>query len=311
MFRRVNREEVAARNPLTTLSRSDERSRAWTVYEEYEFKTSDDGPYVTAKGMKARKTYEPLVDSPHLFLDFARLHERKDPLALFDWLFEHGLLGLHASRARRFRPADGVTVDGYDDKGGPTETVGKQLYEAKMANHALCLYEAALSRDEAKLEKLIVSEEYWGDEFVQFLLELRAKRTGADRVDVLVEAAAFALWVQVDEVLNAFAYPVVTFEQSTDVLVFSKTSGLGSLTASVWPRNLLGAMYLQFYWLITSGGDLTRCRFCNRIVSLGPSAQGNKGRKVRTDKQFCDNRCRQNHHYQTKLKPARKRNEKS
>ncbi len=311
MFRKVNREEFAASNPLSTVSNELERAPLWTVYEKYELKESQEGSYlVAAKGTKGRKTYEPLVDTPHLFLDFARLHERKDPLVLYDWLFEHGLLGLHASHTRKFRPTDGVHNEGYDAKGGPSETVGKQLYEAKMANHALRLYEAALSRDEARLEEVIHGDEYWEYEQVRTLSELRAKRTQADRVDVLVEAAVLALWVGVDEVLRAFAYPVITFEQSVDIMTFEKTTNLGSLTASLWPRNLLGAMYLQFYWLITSGSDLTRCKFCNRVISLGPSTQGNKKRKVRNDKQFCNSHCRQNHHYQTKLKPAHLNNKR-
>jgi hypothetical protein len=82
------------------------------------------------------------------------------------------------------------------------------------------------------------------------------------------------------------------------------TANRESLTASVWPRNLLGAMYLQFYWLITSG-DVTRCKFCNGVISLAPPTLGGKGRKVRADEQFCDSHCRQNHHYHTKVKPTR------
>jgi hypothetical protein len=59
-------------------------------------------------------------------------------------------------------------------------------------------------------------------------------------------------------------------------------------------RNLLGAMYLQMYWLMTSGAELVRCEYCSRIISLAPPHPG--GRKRRRDKRFCDDACRQAHH---------------
>jgi hypothetical protein len=58
-------------------------------------------------------------------------------------------------------------------------------------------------------------------------------------------------------------------------------------------RNLLGAMYLQMYWLISSG-DAARCEHCHQIISLGRTHP--EGRKRRRDKRFCDDACRQAHH---------------
>jgi hypothetical protein len=58
--------------------------------------------------------------------------------------------------------------------------------------------------------------------------------------------------------------------------------------------NLLGAMYLQMYWLIEAGDKLTRCKHCNRVISLArPSPEG---RKPRDDTKFCDSACRQAHY---------------
>ncbi len=115
-----------------------------------------------------------------------------------------------------------------------------------------------------------------------------------------------------NEVLSAFAHPATTFELWSQDIAPEKTQNLGSLTASLWPRNLLGAMYLQFYWLITSAGDLSRCKHCGRFLSYAPpiSATG-KTRKPRNDKEFCDSRCRQNYHYHARLKPARQGKEKT
>jgi hypothetical protein len=54
--------------------------------------------------------------------------------------------------------------------------------------------------------------------------------------------------------------------------------------------DLLGAMYLQMYWILTSGGNLVRCEHCKRVISLArPHPQG---RKRRRDKRFCDDACR-------------------
>jgi len=59
-------------------------------------------------------------------------------------------------------------------------------------------------------------------------------------------------------------------------------------------RNLLGAMYLQMYWLMSSGGDAARCEHCSQLMSLARPHP--EGRKRRRDKRFCDDACRQAHH---------------
>ena len=66
---------------------------------------------------------------------------------------------------------------------------------------------------------------------------------------------------------------------------------------------LYGAMYLQMYWLMAAGGNVTRCKYCGRIISL--ASPGPDARKTRQDKKFCDDACRQRHHYHTKTKPKR------
>lgn len=85
------------------------------------------------------------------------------------------------------------------------------------------------------------------------------------------------------------------------------------LTRSWAPVNLLGAMYLQFYWVMTSTGDLSRCKYCGQIISRAPSIAdtGETGRKPRQDKEFCDERCRYNYHYHNRIKPAREGKNKS
>src|SRR5215213_10034326 len=62
----------------------------------------------------------------------------------------------------------------------------------------------------------------------------------------------------------------------------------------IWPLdNLLGAMYLQMYWLMTSAEELKRCEHCGL---LNPLARPHpKGRK-RRDKRICDDACHRAHH---------------
>ena len=76
------------------------------------------------------------------------------------------------------------------------------------------------------------------------------------------------------------------------------------MAPSLRPRNLLGAMYVQFYWLVASAGDLSRCKHCNRIISYASPIPGSRDRKPRKDKEFCDKRCRQNYHYHNRIKPS-------
>jgi len=76
------------------------------------------------------------------------------------------------------------------------------------------------------------------------------------------------------------------------------------VTASWNFKSLLGAMYLQMYWLMGSGGNVTRCRYCGRIISVASPAPDAR-KTPRQDKKFCDDACRQRHHYHTKTKLRR------
>jgi len=62
----------------------------------------------------------------------------------------------------------------------------------------------------------------------------------------------------------------------------------------IWPLdNLLGAMYLRMYWLMTSAEELKRCEHCGLLNPLArPHPEGRK----RRDKKICDDACRQAHH---------------
>ena len=81
----------------------------------------------------------------------------------------------------------------------------------------------------------------------------------------------------------------------------------GSLSQGWWFRNLLGAMWLQMMWLVTSRDTAPRCQFseCNRIIrfekpeDLGPDPGLRKNfcgpHKKHKHTKFCSTNCRVKH----------------
>lgn len=325
MWRRLNREDFAQSNLLLP-DRELHRPFYWQVYEDYEILPSTDNnqgpPYIQAashgksRRPEAIKLYEPLTDTPYLFLEFARIPDDKDPSsALIDWFHKYGLLGFtprnpHYSESL---PPEDETISRvipeirYDDTGGRYdhfELIWSIVFEA---NESLNLYEAALSRDEDKLKNVLFPEEdqeYAQDR--QQTLERRARISGADWIDLLVGSALNQTMEYVRGNIYAFTYPEITYPQHKLVWNLNNMPPLrvDQLTRSWGARNLIGAMSLQFYWLITSDSDLSHCKYCGRIITYAPPFPESARRKPRKDKEFCDSRCRQNYHYhnRTKLK---------
>jgi hypothetical protein len=314
----LGKEDLAGVNPFLR-----ERGRHirffWCVYESYETVDPGDGlPYLQAVTQAEDETprrvrvYDPLVDTPRLFLDFARIAERKDPgEALSQWLRQYGLLGL-AHRRPLWVPEGSPEVVvpplQYDDRGGLGETLDAVWYEVYLTNHILALYEAVLNRDADELESLLFSDEE--SEWSETRLEHangRTRKTSGDRIDALVNHALSQVWEHLSSTLAVFAYPAVT---STRRNTYPEPLLTVDRMAATWRvRNLLGAMYLQFFWLVTSAGELSRCKQCGRIISYAPpipAGKDHEARKPRKDKEFCDSRCRQNYHYHNRIKPARK-----
>jgi hypothetical protein len=313
LLRRLGKEDLASVNPF--LKEGELRKPfAWRVYEDYETVDQEDGlPYLRASTRKGFETpqpvrvYDPLVDTPRLFLDFARIAERKNPgEALSQWIRQYGLLGF-ADSSPQWTPEGSPEVvvppNVYDDRGGPGETLDAVWYEVYMTNHVLALYEAVLNRDTDKMEALLFPPED-DPELLnrrgQYVNELMHE-TGSEWIDVLVDRALGQVWEHV-MALAVFAYPAIT---PTGSLNSRPLLTVDRLNASWGVRNLLGAMYLQFFWLVTSAGKLSRCKYCGGIISYAPPVPVGEGRKPRKDKEFCDSRCRQNFHYQNRIKPAR------
>jgi hypothetical protein len=127
-----------------------------------------------------------------------------------------------------------------------------------------------------------------------------------DNVDSLAKVAMRIVVERVQDTLAPLVRPSLGTLAPSKAEAHTRWWQPELLTRSWVPVNLLGAMYLQFYWAMTSSGDLSRCRFCRRIISRAPwiSSSG-QTRKPRNDKEFCSSRCRQNYHYHNRVKSAR------
>jgi hypothetical protein len=241
--------------------------------------------------------YWPLVENPDLFLEFARLADdggldnaatvdhldtdKNEDVAL-RWAREHGVLGL-----TRVRPDD-FGFRGASTRGGVEDAVGAFAREAWRANACLRLYEAATAEE---LDTDLISS-YMYPRQKTFFLHTPAR------------ARAWALDVVATETQNQIAgnaYPALYGEIRRLVAGWSFT-------------NLLGAMWLQMFWLLTATEQPQRCKNCDRIITYEQPdqlMQGTKpndrsaGYRTRKDKRFCSKKCRNRYTYLTTIKPRR------
>jgi hypothetical protein len=249
---------------------------------------------------KARKegwVYSPLVREPDLFLKFARLADDggldnaatvdgldtdKNADAALDWAETYGVLGL----------TPGVEVEGFrgaSTRGGKEDTVSSFAYEAWVANGCLRLYEAA------------TAEELDVDLIASYMDNPRHKSFYTRTPALTREWALDAVASKTQRKVAGNAYPALYGE-------------VGRFAAGWSFTNLLGAMWLQMFWLLTATEMPRRCRQCHKIIAYEQPEQPMRGTKpndrsggyrTRRDKTFCDKRCRDRYQYRTKTKPRR------
>lgn len=245
------------------------------------------------------RVYEPLKEEPDLFLKFARLYEQgRRPQAALEWANQYGALTcslvIHMDRNKLK----------YEDP-SPREQVEDFFEEVDRAATILYLYEAVLSRNEDAVAVLIVHGPS------PFLMEIYKNHwlqscTSEEHGNDLLTFALFALMAEVSRMVRTYAY------QQLHIPAELADLPLASRMRQSWSfDNLLGAMYVQMYWLLAAGEkNVTHCLYCRKLISLtrGASATENlrKPRKPRQDKQYCDHLCRQRHYYHTKEKFRRK-----
>lgn len=267
-----------------------QRGGAWAVAERYELRYPGSGGerFIRAPTVRSPQevhdagderlkgelwTYPPLVDSPDLFLRFARLGETLDPdgdtdpnaEAFLEWAETYGVLGLTR--------AGGL----YTVRGGSADTVRAFAHEARTAGALLRLYEATTA-EPVDLQTI-----------AEYPLPRDMDRTpGAER-----ERALGAIARHVQGRIFRFCSPAHYrhgngFEGGYDF------------------KNLLGAVWLQMHFLLISR-HTSRCRNpeCNRVVdferppeetpqeSLERTSEGRrKPHRTRSDKRFCSRPCR-------------------
>lgn len=226
-------------------------------------------------------SYDPINDVPDLFLRFARLYgEPHFDRAALDFANRYGLPNGEDERAATFGEA------GYE-----TEAMNWRLsqfhHEARRAWVVLALYEAVLN-DEDQTVRQLLSEHGEIEPFEGYLYLLEMGPDGHQNF-----ALATGLRCALDateEVVHKYCRQQIMLHMSPDM----RPSLSHEIDISWTFDNLLGAMYMQMYWLIASSDSTTRCKYCGRIISLGRPHPD--GRKRRRDKRFCDDACRQAHH---------------
>ena len=256
----------------------------WEVWPEYEVGESCDGVrYVQAAGTAHLEPdeYEPLVNYPGLFLEFARLadgeHLGREPedVAL-KWTRARGTLGQTTVEH------DGRV--GASTRGGVEDSVDAFVGEARAANSVLNLFQAAADPNRVDVESIReVFARYFPRKYIDFFTDTphRARTNALHRVaDTVANRVAGTCYP------TAYEQPDRTWKQGYD---FS---------------NLLGAMWFQMLWLLTAD-DVRYCEYpeCNGVVTYEQPVEGNK---PRSDKEFCSDKCRvYNHRLKKRIEAAR------
>jgi len=206
------------------------------------------------------------MEAPDLFLKLASLYEEPN--------FEEAALVF----SRKF----GLPGGSSSEKGGRPDGMHLSGFrkECKRAWVILRMYEAALNQDQEAASRMFST---YVNEFSD---AVQRENVEEHYMVIFVLASSF-----VANTAGELCRPAISITETT----FSQPQPDASWVKSAWQfDNLLGAAYLQMYWLMTSAGDLAHCEYCGQTISLARSRPA--GRKRRRDKRFCDDACRQAHH---------------
>jgi len=240
---------------------------SWGVCDEYQLRGNRIVARFDERYREKWTGYQPLVDTPDLFLKFARLHEAPN----------------FGEAARQFCQRYGLL----HERTQRQQDLSSFYRSAKHAWIVLRLYEGILNGNAPAVESL-VSQNLDEDSEFKNSFELYVLFPELSEEEKWLSTAISEVTWLVGVVVRDLCYPALDFEELTIPLDYSK------IRSTIGFRNLLGAMYLQMHWLLASGGNLVRCEHCRRVISLArPHPQG---RKRRRDKRFCDDACRQAHH---------------
>ena len=265
--------------------------RGWVKCDRYEIQGHEIivAPYRVReleRGLRAQDgegwtIYSPINDVPDLFLRFARLYGEPDfDKAALGFATKYGLPKANDARPAPFRGPE-------YEKIVLAWNLSEFRHEARRAWVTLALYEAVLN-DEDQAVRQLLSEHGEIEPFGSWLDDLKMDR---DEDQNWALAVGFRCAVDAtEEVVHKYC------RQQADLSLYPDVRPSVSHEMDiVWTFDiLLGAMYLQMYWIMASSNTKSRCEHCGRIISLGRPHPD--GRKRRRDKRFCNNACRQAHH---------------
>jgi hypothetical protein len=244
------------------------------VCEGYEMQ----GAWITASfdadDLERWRSFQPLKEEPDLFLRFSRIWQEKNfPGAAVAFAHRFGLPRATGTESRPFQP---------------TRLSLREFFEeSQRAWVALSLYETVLNKDGASARALLEEHRHLDAGLENCYKHMQP--TSADVVPLTPLQGAVAGYARI-------IYGMVRELSSQSVSVTFDRPDLDPTSVKVtWSfDNLLGALYLQMWWVVTSSGELSRCEQCGRLISLSRPDPG--GRKRRSDKRFCDDACRQAQH---------------
>ncbi|MBD0328030.1 MAG: hypothetical protein ICV68_16520 [Pyrinomonadaceae bacterium] len=237
--------------------------------------------------------YWPLVRHLELFLTFAGLADDggldnaatvdeldtdKNASVTLDWAQTYGILGLTPVEVDGFR--------GASTRGGEADTVASFAHEAWVANGCLRLYEAA------------TAEELDMDLIASYIAHPRYKSRYTRSPAIARESALDAVATETQKRVAGRVYPALY-------------GVVGKFTSGWTFTNLLGAMWLQMFWLLTASETPRRCKQCDNIIAYEQPDQPTQGAKKRGRKKerFCSKQCSDRYTYLTKTRPRRRAGE--
>lgn len=245
------------------------------------------------------EVYQPLVDTPALFLEFARLVDEDITRAVWmDWIHRYGVLGLglHNPRQASCMEIRSAPI------GGAGETYKNFVREASKANWLLRLYEYAKSPEEPVGGKILP---------IGFKLQGYGEWYEPLTVPEVNTPAKLKDWA-----LDTVHFEINLYMRQCFPKLYPST-GEPQFVMGWDFYSLLGAMYIQLAWLVAAKGEEVRwCKMpgCGKVIAFEqPTPPKNSGLrknargkyKTRTDKEFCDEDCKGKYHYHYRTKPKR------
>jgi hypothetical protein len=285
----------------------------WQYWKRYDLRGERGNRYIHAPNVwreggkwktNESRTYSPLTRGG-LFFKFAQLgdYEDLDPAthleeldtdknaqAAYDWADQWGVLGLTIEETPEGRSYPSTL-------GGTGDSVVRFAEEAWAANAVLRLYESATRESSPDVATIHEIMEYSG-------VGKRSRSFFTSTPERARDWALVSAAEQTQERVTRYCHPAIY-----------RRPGHNHFRQAPAFRNLLGALWLEMFWLLLSD-DTRRCHNseCNRIIPFEPTpardlfAQNirDTGYATRVDKKYCSKRCANRHFYTSRTRPRRR-----